>query len=396
MKNLKNIIYNYSHTISKKINDTNFLKFSFQGKPNEPNIIFSKNYISKNYISSNLFIFGKKQNEKYDGLLVIENLPTTNENKKIYLCFPLKTNENIRQSTIIDEMIEISKFKDIELDLNIILPEIDNEVIFRENKELISISFNSPILIKNDLSNFSENNLFSFLQDNNVENVEKIVAKKNINDKMIETITEGFRGSHIKTTEQWMECDNVEVNDKTDIATYTIPLKEDNTTFMQWFILTMHFILFLFIIGIFYFFLPIIYQFVVVRSFFNVKVINERIYNITAIELLFSFILLIPSIILILYSFFTFKSDMGDIEKKEFYNKMTSGIYMGLIWLLSYVIVQYNKIINSRTLLGFDNNNVPYYDFEEHPFKFRFYVEGIVNILQSIQNFSKSFSENGV
>jgi len=392
MKKKQEIIYNYGYAVSKKTNDTDFLKFSFQGKTNQPNIIFSKNNISKNFVSSNLFIFGKKQNEKYDGVLVIENLPTTNENKKIYLSFPLKTNENIQEATTIDEMIETPKYKDIEIELDKILPETDNEVILHENKELIYIHFNSPILIKNLLSNFSENKLFSFSQENGKEvKTEKIIAKKSKDNKIPETTTEGFSG-----IEQWMECDNVELNDETNIATYTVPLKQDNTIFMQWFILTMHFILFIFIIGVFYFFLPIIYSFIVVRSFFNVKVVNDRIYNITAIELLFSFLLLIPSFILILYSFFTFKTEMKDDDRQQFYNKMTAGVYMSLIWLLSYVVIQYNKIIKSKTLLGFDGNNIPYYDFEEHPFKFRFYVEGVVNILQSVHNFSQSFSENGI
>ena len=83
------------------------IKATFIGKPNEPNIIYSKTGMPQNYQAQNLYITGKLHNINidYDGELIIKNLAQTTQ-QTIYTIFLLKTKTPIIFKSLVDTKID--------------------------------------------------------------------------------------------------------------------------------------------------------------------------------------------------------------------------------------------------------------------------------------------------
>ena len=118
----------YFHQYSQTPNNTGYVDIIFSTPANvvNPNIIYISHGPTLKYKSSKLFVYKKTHfidDLVFDGEIVIENIPISNNNNndKIYVCIPLKTNASI-QSTDIDEMIStadvINSLK-ISMDINL-------------------------------------------------------------------------------------------------------------------------------------------------------------------------------------------------------------------------------------------------------------------------------------
>lgn len=164
--NGKLINYNYYSLYTKRENSSNSeFQFIYQGKENTPNISIIEGPHKKNYISSKFSIFSKIHNidgVDFDGELVIENIPNTNSNKKLYTCFPIKTDPTIFEDNILDFIIQqTNPNSNVDFNLNDILP-INNNAIYFETGNSEVILFTVPIHVKSTFHNFlNKNNIFS-------------------------------------------------------------------------------------------------------------------------------------------------------------------------------------------------------------------------------------------
>ncbi len=83
------------------------IKATFIGKPNDPNVIYSKTGTPQNYQAQNLYITGKLHNINidYDGELIIKNLAQTTQ-QTIYTIFLLKTKMPILFKSWVDTKLD--------------------------------------------------------------------------------------------------------------------------------------------------------------------------------------------------------------------------------------------------------------------------------------------------
>ena len=301
----KKIFYNYYNIVSKNIsNDTN-IQCLFEGKSNNPNIVYVNGSLRKNYISNNLQIFSNE--------MVIEHTPITNGGKKLYVSFPLVTDDRI-ENNVIDYIMKTNYNDNIEIELNdIINPE--DKCTFYETSEYDIFIFSKPILVKTDLTNLPKSN-FNQSTDYSV-----------IRASQSNRFKEGFQGiegftptppnamttppsfttaspspssfttaspspsNFDKTTsptvtksnvtivppgeivEQWMECDNVEVDYADEIPSYNVPIQSKLTSevsgMITLFLFIKNFVIFILVLLFLYFVVPAIYQFLAIRSLYD-------------------------------------------------------------------------------------------------------------------------------
>jgi len=133
------------------------IESTFNGKPNEPNVIYSNTGTPQKYKATNLYIYGKLHNIKdlnYNGELIIKNTSLTNNNI-IYTIFLLKT-AYIPRNTL-DTLISSVNKQDTSynsLDINNLINNNNNYIVYFDNSTKVIINTN-VINIKTDLSSYA-------------------------------------------------------------------------------------------------------------------------------------------------------------------------------------------------------------------------------------------------
>lgn len=315
----KHVYYNFYSMLSTKINTffSGNIQYQIYGKINEPNVIFRNGSQYSKYTSKKIYIFNKiHENEKNtNGELVIENESITNSDKKLFICFPLKTNNNleiITKNSILDELIQNTTQDDIsEINLNSIILKED-DCLYYETTNAKVIVFQTPIIVSSYFTGFSKGELYELQKS--PENVEKIRASSNYSSdntlsnfsKMLKgwdlfETKEGFIEGNETVTEKWMECDNVPLDYSEEIPTYQIAagsITKDLqisilgiTINIMWFI---SILIFLIVV------IPPIYGFIVKLGIKSETHDNDKkILLIRGFELTWIIVLLIPAIIMI-------------------------------------------------------------------------------------------------
>jgi DNA-binding cell septation regulator SpoVG len=162
----KLIQYNYYNTYAKRVFSSNTdFQFIFHGKENTPNLTITRGSQNINYISSKFFVFSKIHkidHVEFDGELIIENIPITNSNKKLYVSFPLRTVPSLSEETIIDFILQqTDPNNNIEVNFNDILPNT-NACNFYNLGNYDVLLFTTPIPIKSNFFHVSnDNTIFS-------------------------------------------------------------------------------------------------------------------------------------------------------------------------------------------------------------------------------------------
>jgi len=176
----KFIQYNYYNTYAKRVFSSNTdFQFIYQGKENTPNLTIIQGSQNLSYISSKFFIFSKIHkidNVEYDGELIIENTPITNSNKKMYVCFPLRTVPTLSEETIIDFILQqTDPNNNVEVNFNDILPNTNDSNFFNFGNYDV-LFFTTPIPVKSNFFHVSnDNTIFSQI---NIQQYQKIKAVK--------------------------------------------------------------------------------------------------------------------------------------------------------------------------------------------------------------------------
>jgi hypothetical protein len=167
------------------------ITFSTPANVVNPNIIYISQGPTLKYKSSKLFVYKKTHfidDLVFDGEIVIENTPiTNNNNEKIYVCIPLKTNASI-QSTDIDEMIstaDVINPSKISMDINL-NDKINkkNPYFYYENGANKIVVLNTAVEVNTSFENFKTCDLFPNYD-------EKYLILQNITDGFA-NVVEGF------------------------------------------------------------------------------------------------------------------------------------------------------------------------------------------------------------
>jgi hypothetical protein len=132
------INYNYSNTLTTKIDSDSY---TFRGKTNSPNLNIVSGSHAQSYISSKLII--------RDGKMMIEHIPNTNSDDKVYVIFTLYTDRDAKTNEI-DKILSLKPGDNIEVELNNILKTISQEHTIQKdnNGKVTSISYDEPITIR--------------------------------------------------------------------------------------------------------------------------------------------------------------------------------------------------------------------------------------------------------
>jgi hypothetical protein len=346
---IQKLLYDYYNTpiylnqYEKNTIMNGFIKLPFinANSLKEPNLYTSNN----NYIIQNLYIFKNIHNINnidYDGELVIEHIPNTNNEQKVYTVFLLKTNSGSLENNDIDTIIYNAGInnpkKKVNLNLNTILSQTminadtpKNTPIYQHKNVYVFIK---PIYVNSQFINFSDDILNSpfpkYKKYEIVVNGEQYYTN-NISFKSIfggeDSIKEGlsFTTSDGNKENVFIDCKPIDDSDVDKNVQY-VPITTDNNNTLNIFTLSI-----LSIIIMFSTFFPIkmLYEYLF-------KILEEKQYNRANIEYIIYFIisifLFLGIYILVVFEYSNITLLMG-----------------GFIILLSFISV---FIIYINTLLG--------------------------------------------
>jgi hypothetical protein len=178
-----------------------------------PNIIYISGGPTLKYKSSKLFVYKKTHfidDLVFDGEIVIENIPITNNNNdKIYICIPLKTNASI-QSTGIDKMIKMAdRINRKKIKMNINLNEKMNEknpYFYYENGSNKIVVLNTAIEVNTSFDTFKTCDLFPNYDEN-------YLILQNITDGFA-NVVEGFQEGADTITTSIQTCTPIDETGK--------------------------------------------------------------------------------------------------------------------------------------------------------------------------------------
>lgn len=187
----KLIHYNYYNTYTKRVFSSNTdFQFICHGKENTPNLTITQGSQNMNYISSKFFIFSKIHkidHVEFDGELIIENIPITNSNKKMYVSFPLRTVPSLSEETIIDFILQqTDPNNNVEVNFNDILPNT-NACNFYNLGNYDVLLFTTPIPIKSNFFHVSnDNTIFSKINNQQYQKIKAVKMNQNCKDAICE------------------------------------------------------------------------------------------------------------------------------------------------------------------------------------------------------------------
>jgi DNA-binding cell septation regulator SpoVG len=172
----------------------------------KPNGIYISGEPIIKFMSSDLYIYKKTHNIagiNYDGELIIKNKQITNGDRKLYVCFPLKTdNRNSKQANEIDKIIDQSEKVNndsfsMPVNLNNMFDKLQKYIFYKSGNDII-IVFTQPIKVKNNFDKFAECDLFPKYSDNYniLENVSGKDGFQSMTEGFIEGIDDGGMTCH--------------------------------------------------------------------------------------------------------------------------------------------------------------------------------------------------------
>jgi hypothetical protein len=158
------IIYNYYETpiyanqYEKNLQKDGYIKLPFTSYKSEthPNLIINH----QKYKTVNLYVLSNSHNTAFTGELILEHVPITNGNDKVYVCVPLKTQPGNSEQTVVDKIIAGAFRTNLEVNLNPLL--VTNKVAKIVSDGLSVVYFSDPILISTPFYAFANTDNFLF------------------------------------------------------------------------------------------------------------------------------------------------------------------------------------------------------------------------------------------
>ena len=218
----------YKSQYEKTIENGGYIKVAYPQQQSMINIDYAK--YDSGYVTKNLYISKKIHSidsVDFDGELLIEHVSNTNGFKPLFVCIPLKTDSNIKE-THIDHLIE-QKIPSIEFNINDLLGEKEIKIILYESPGYLTeqsvILFTQPIKIKHSFDSMQMVDVIK----NYDESYKIIIATRQYLESNTPTPTptsalEGFETKTKTSTAYCQPIEEIEPEVQTQ-ANLEIPLK---------------------------------------------------------------------------------------------------------------------------------------------------------------------------
>ena len=314
-----------------------FIKSTFKGKSNSPNVSYSNKSIPVNYHADQLYIYGKIHNISnldWDGECIIKNISNTT-NAVIYTVFLLKTSKNAKSNAFFDNLSKLRTTST--LDINELLNDSSSEyTILYKSGPNIKVIINTQIIkIKSDLKQFSNTQeLFT----SNPKNY-SIIKNASLLDKVSTIISEGFQ----EGLEEIRECEMIDIG--APLAnTYNIPVssgalidasKSDAATIFMNYI--MYFIIFMFV----FMGSPYFYDWIWLLDTTETNGLRHRVDffgNHSRIGAIITIIFFCISLSFMI---------AGGVQKRTDY--MAGGVIVAVAYAIGYISIIYKDLIKTAT-----------------------------------------------
>jgi hypothetical protein len=192
----------YFNQYASTRNNGGYIKIPFFTPKNivKPNGLYVSGEPIMKFMASDLYICKRTHNItgiNYDGELIIKNKQITNGDRKLYVCFPLKTDIGIKPNEI-DKIIDQSeKVNSDSFSMPVNLNNMyfdklqkNSKYFFYKSGGDIVVVFNQPIKVKNNFDKFVECDLFP--KYSNEYNILENVSVKDGFQSMTEGFVEGI------------------------------------------------------------------------------------------------------------------------------------------------------------------------------------------------------------
>ena len=226
------------------------IQANFIGKPNEPNVIYSKTDIPQKYQAKQLYILGKLHKDlhknlhkdfdlDYDGELIIKNQSQTTQ-QTVYTIFLLKTNTLVHTlvHTLVQSLVKTLTNQTNQLTAPETLTSLAiNDMIdlTKPTKYIVYSSANTTIIINTnvinvgfDLKDYSTNSPITDLLINTKMNTNKSIVEMNNQDQSVNKSYEGFsldtdgKLTNDEKEGDYMICDDLPIGSEEELS-YLIP-----------------------------------------------------------------------------------------------------------------------------------------------------------------------------
>ena len=300
-KNIGIVKYNYPENVlypnyRKTPEKDKCIELPYLGNPSYPNLTLGDTI----YNTTKIYVYGKLHQIKdldYDGELVIEHSAITNWGGKVYTCIPLKTTTGIADTTI-DGIISMTN-KVSAISFNQILQQSANTraIIYNDTGFFTSnntvIVLLKPVQVRASFAHFlSESDLFAstnpkydivhVIQENRGQNSSG--ALPNVGNS-IEGFKEGVDGEKcqkmpeaLPDSDVYISCKPSDVSTE-DVQALNMPLTSDmikDNKHLSMMKNMMALFTVLFIFGVVSYFVPMLYQYIVIGEILNFYLKQEK------------------------------------------------------------------------------------------------------------------------
>lgn len=315
-------------------NNDGYIEAPLKSPGQSPNAIClpknTKYKVEKLYIFKNIHNI---ENQQYDGELIIEHIPITNDSgNKIYSCFLLKT-DSTTSETILDNIITRNFDSKQTINMNTLIKTKPECITNKRNTVFI---FTNPILVKSTFTNFDKN-VKNILFDKYLSNDYQDIIAEDLTEKSKEGLQEGFQEG---ATNQYLECSPTGASDATVEMVSKINgddmIDKSKIEVMR---TTIHFFVFIIIIGLSVVITPFLYLYFVVNLVKHSNIVeNKKQGSLLTFSIFLTVVLLSMSIFICLEGMNTNNSTETSI-----------GIVMFLFILLSFSAVTFLKMTDPNT-----------------------------------------------
>ena len=209
------------------------IQANFIGKPNEPNVIYSKTDIPQKYQAKHLYILGKLHKDldiDYDGELIIKNQSQTTQ-QTIYTIFLLKTNTLVQSlvQSFTNQLTDPETLTSLAINNMIDLTKPTKYIVYSSANTTIIINTN-VINVGFDLKDYSTNSSITDLLMSTKMST-SIVEMNNQDQSVNKSVNKSYEGFSINTDGKltndakdgdYMICDNLPVGSAEELS-YVIP-----------------------------------------------------------------------------------------------------------------------------------------------------------------------------
>jgi hypothetical protein len=324
-----------------------FYKINFANR--EPNFIFA-GMTPSSYVANTMYLYGllhrnisgitTKNDTNIIGEIVIEHANINKQSQKVFTCFLVEERIDQMIDNSIDALVSMitgeGTATDMTVELNNIIPQQTNCVHYKDDNKHVFL-FTNPLQVNKVAADFFRNKLSI---DTKLFKVNPPIDYNVINMNKDKPAQEGFTLQEGATGEIYIDCQPTGESSET-IQAYAVPINSaygDSKNQIDFYKMMINFGVFLIISILTYFTIPPFYKHVVINK------INRKYDKDGDIETRRTFIYIADLWIIAMFIISIVDAFMGGLAKNGHYSLIQYGIVLCVILIVSYALIQMNKL----------------------------------------------------